>query len=138
MLDLCGDADAVRRAVRPRSPLGLRCCPPNLACIWHAERREKSRRRGNSLEPVDDDAHVATWALIFAAIGTLLGLAAALWLLLGSNPNSERYRDDGPLYPGRQRSKVGPVIVREQRQIAGLVTAGSTFQVTAAILALLA
>jgi hypothetical protein len=81
---------------------------------------------------------VSVWALIFATVGALLGLAAALWLLLGSNPNSERYQDDGPLTPGRQQSKVGPIIVREQRRIAALVTAGSMFQLVGAVLALLA
>lgn len=81
---------------------------------------------------------MAVWALILAVIGTALGLGAALWLLLGSDPSAQRYRDDGPLYPGRQRSLVGPIIVREQRRIAALVTAGSAFQLAGAVLALLA
>jgi hypothetical protein len=80
---------------------------------------------------------VAVWALILAVIGTALGLGAALWLL-GSNPDSERYSDDGMLYPRLQRSKVGPVIVREQRRIAGLVVAGNPFQLAGAVLAFLA
>jgi hypothetical protein len=44
----------------------------------------------------------------------------ALWLLAASNPDNERYTDDGTLYPGPQRSQVVPALVRDQRKIAAL------------------
>ena len=79
-----------------------------------------------------------TWALFLTVILTVIGaavnVAAALWLLAASNPDNERYTDDGTLYPGPQRSQVVPALVRDQRKIAALTMLGTTILVVAAIL----
>jgi hypothetical protein len=49
------------------------------------------------------------WALLLGAVGAAFNLVAAVWLVMGSDPESERYTDDGELYPGRQVSRVVPV-----------------------------
>jgi hypothetical protein len=81
---------------------------------------------------------VETWALFLTVILTVIGAAvngaAAVWLLAASNPDNERYTDDGMLYPGRQRSQVVPALVRDQRKIAALTVLGTTILVVAAIL----
>jgi len=75
------------------------------------------------------------WALLLGVVGAAFNLVAAVWLVMGSNPESERYTDDGELYPGRQVSRVVPNLVRDQRKIAALVVIGSTLLLAAAGLA---
>lgn len=77
------------------------------------------------------------WALVLAMTGAAVSVGAAVWLLK-SDPNDPKYTDDGPLYPGEQRSLVGPRIIREQRSAAAWVTIGATFQLVGAVLALVA
>jgi hypothetical protein len=74
-----------------------------------------------------------TWALVLTAIGAVLNVGAAVWLLAASNPDSERYTDDGMLYPGQQRSRVVPALVRDQRKIAALTVLGTTLLLVAAV-----
>jgi hypothetical protein len=81
---------------------------------------------------------VQTWALVLTVCGAALNAGAAVWLLSTSNPHSDRYTDDGMLYPGQQRSQVVPELVRDQRKIAALTVVGSTLLVMASVLAFLA
>ena len=77
------------------------------------------------------------WALVLALAGATVSLGAAVWLLR-SDPNDPKYGDDGELYPGRQQSLIGPLIVREQRRVAAWVTIGATLQLVGGVLALIA
>jgi hypothetical protein len=72
--------------------------------------------------------------VILTVIGAAVNVAAAVWLLAASNPDNERYTDDGTRNAGPQRSQVVPASVRDQRKIAALTMIGTTILVVAAIL----
>jgi hypothetical protein len=77
-------------------------------------------------------------SLVVACVGCAVSLGAAVWLLLGFQPSNPKYRDDGPLYPGRQVSLVVPRLLQDQCRASALVVVGATLQLFGAILAVAA
>ncbi|MGU3425589.1 hypothetical protein ACLBWV_11760 [Microbacterium paraoxydans] len=77
-------------------------------------------------------------SIIVALLGLIVCLCGALWLWFGLNPESDRYTDDGMLYPGQQRSEVLPRYIRDSRRPTLMVVIGGGIQVVAGILSLVA
>lgn len=76
--------------------------------------------------------------MIVTGIGTAVSLYGAGWLVWSSNPDDPRYTDDGLLYPGQQRSKVVPELVRDQRKVGIVVAAGNAIVLLGVFLSFLA
>jgi len=77
-------------------------------------------------------------ALICSLLGAACAFAAAVWLLVGFNPFSERYSESigggyGPSDPVGLR-----ILMQEQNRAAALVTVGAVLQLAGALLAILA
>lgn len=70
--------------------------------------------------------------------GCALSINAAVWLLVGFSPNNPKYSNDGPLYPGMQRSLALPQLMKDQRGVAALVVIGASIQMVGAVLSLVA
>lgn len=77
-----------------------------------------------------------TVGLWLAMAGCAVSAAAAVWLLVGFSPDNPKYLDDGPLYPGQQRSQVLPQLMRDQRGVAALVVLGGSVQLAGAVLSI--
>ena len=75
-----------------------------------------------------------TVGLWLAMAGCAVSAAGAVWLLVGFSPDNPKYLDDGPLYPGQQRSQVLPQLLRDQRGVAVLVVFGASVQLAGAVL----
>lgn len=69
-----------------------------------------------------------------AMSGCAVSVVAAVWLLVGFNPDNPKYVDDGMLYPGPQRSRVLPQLLKDQRGVAALVVLGASVQLAGAVL----
>lgn len=67
--------------------------------------------------------------------GCAVSAAAAVWLLVGFSPTNPKYVNDGPLYPGDQRSQVLPQLLKDQRGVAAVVVIGAAVQLTGAVFA---
>jgi len=78
-----------------------------------------------------------TLGLWAAMVGGAISVTAAVWLLVGFSPNNPRYSNDGPLYPGMQRSLAVPQLLKDQRGVAALVVTGSSIQLLGAVFALI-
>lgn len=76
-------------------------------------------------------------ALVLALVGLVLTTAGSVWLLFGFSPTNPRYVDDGMLYPGNQRSKVIPNLLRDQRKVSALIVLGAAIQVVGGVFAVL-
>ncbi|MFQ1002626.1 hypothetical protein [Modestobacter sp. SSW1-42] len=81
---------------------------------------------------------MATAALVLTLIGLVVTLIGGGWLLWGIDPADEKYNDDGPLYPGQQRSQVLPRFIQAQRRPTVLVVMGGVVQVAGGVLAIIA
>jgi len=81
---------------------------------------------------------VRSATVVLGILGALVSLIGALWLLLGFSPGSERYTDDGMLYPGPQRSQVVPRLLRDQRRVSAVIVTGTALQLLAAVFGVLA
>jgi hypothetical protein len=77
-------------------------------------------------------------ALILAAVGAACGVASALWLYFGFKPDNPRYTRSGPLYPGEFETPVVANLLTDQQKPIGLAVFGSTLQLLAAFLTVLA
>jgi hypothetical protein len=73
-------------------------------------------------------------AAAFSVLGALGGTAAAVWLLVGFNPDNPRYVMDGMNYPGERESTVLPNLLRDQRKVAALITASTVCQLVGVVL----
>ncbi|MDN5759525.1 MAG: hypothetical protein L0H59_13515 [Tomitella sp.] len=76
--------------------------------------------------------------LALTVVGAVVNLAGAAWMLCGFNPDSPRYTDDGPLYPGGQKSSVVPRLLQDQRRVAAVAVIGSTLLTVGAVLVFIA
>ena len=78
------------------------------------------------------------FSLWLAMAGCAVSAGAAVWLLVGFSPDNPRYVDDGPLYPGVQRSQVLPRLMNDQRWVAALIVLGAAVQLLGAVMAIVA
>lgn len=65
---------------------------------------------------------------ILSVTGAAFSLGAAVWLLVGFDPENPRYSDEGPLYPGPQHSVVVGHLLADQRWTAAVAVVGATLQ----------
>lgn len=79
-----------------------------------------------------------TISLVAALLGLALSLWGAVWLWFGLDPDEKRYKDDGMLYPGPQKSQVLPRYIADSRRPTLLVAMGGVVQVFAGVMALIA
>jgi len=71
---------------------------------------------------------MAVVGIVLGVAGALLSLAAAVWLLVGFNPDDERYSHGGTM--GGRHPGVGNLL-RDQNRVGGIAVAGAACQLAA-------
>lgn len=70
---------------------------------------------------------LALWA---AMIGGVISVTAAVLAARWIQSNNPKYSNDGPLYPGVQRSQVLPQLLKDQQGVAAMVVSGTAIQIS--------